>query len=277
MLTSVESARCRTSCRICANRRCHRRRRRLHELREQVVDPRRVGWSASEVRGSAAVDRASRRRRRRATTSVPTPSTCISIRRARRSTGWGGRAMISKATGLWRPNVQVQAFSPGFETNDTGFMQRTDIISVARADAVRQSESDRSSSARRTSGSARGRTATSTATRWSAASSPTRSARFRITGSAATTLFLTRGAFSDRLTRGGPLARTPPAGAPISDLGSDDRKTVRFSVNAHADGSRRSTRTAAPRASIADGASAAEPAVERQPDVHPLARSHRST
>ena len=38
--------------------------------------------------------------------------------------------MLSKATGFWRPNVQVQAFSPGFETNDTGFMQRTDIIST---------------------------------------------------------------------------------------------------------------------------------------------------
>ena len=50
--------------------------------------------------------------------------------------------MLSKATGFWRPNVQVQAFSPGFETNDTGFMQRTDIISAHAIDAVRQSESD---------------------------------------------------------------------------------------------------------------------------------------
>ncbi|HEX2060945.1 MAG TPA: DUF5916 domain-containing protein, partial [Thermoanaerobaculia bacterium] len=45
-------------------------------------------------------------------------------------TGWSGRAMLSKNTGRWRPNVQVQAYSPGFETNDAGFMQRTDIISA---------------------------------------------------------------------------------------------------------------------------------------------------
>ncbi|HVS33052.1 MAG TPA: DUF5916 domain-containing protein [Thermoanaerobaculia bacterium] len=43
--------------------------------------------------------------------------------------GWGGSAMISKATGLWRPIVQVHAYSPGYETNDAGFMQRTDIVS----------------------------------------------------------------------------------------------------------------------------------------------------
>jgi hypothetical protein len=43
--------------------------------------------------------------------------------------GWGARGMVSKVTGLWRPNVQVQAFSPGLETNDVGFMQRADIIS----------------------------------------------------------------------------------------------------------------------------------------------------
>ena len=26
--------------------------------------------------------------------------------------------MVSKTSGLWRPIVQVQAYSPGFETND---------------------------------------------------------------------------------------------------------------------------------------------------------------
>src|SRR5205807_2026155 len=44
--------------------------------------------------------------------------------------GWGGTAMLSNATGLWRPVVEVQAYSPGFETNDIGFLQRTDIIST---------------------------------------------------------------------------------------------------------------------------------------------------
>lgn len=42
--------------------------------------------------------------------------------------GWGGRAMIGKQTGKWRPNIQVQAYSPGFDVNDVGYMQRVDVI-----------------------------------------------------------------------------------------------------------------------------------------------------
>jgi Domain of unknown function (DUF5916)/Carbohydrate family 9 binding domain-like len=42
--------------------------------------------------------------------------------------GWGGRAMLGKQTGHWRPNIQIQAYSPGFEPNDVGFMPRTDAI-----------------------------------------------------------------------------------------------------------------------------------------------------
>jgi len=43
--------------------------------------------------------------------------------------GWGARTVLSKQTGIWRPNVGVQAYSPGFETNDAGFMERTNLIS----------------------------------------------------------------------------------------------------------------------------------------------------
>ena len=34
--------------------------------------------------------------------------------------------MLGKQTGRWRPNLQIQTFSPGFEINDLGFMPRTD-------------------------------------------------------------------------------------------------------------------------------------------------------
>lgn len=44
--------------------------------------------------------------------------------------GWGGRAMLAKQTGKWRPNIQVQSYSPGFEVNDLGFMQRADMIAT---------------------------------------------------------------------------------------------------------------------------------------------------
>ncbi len=43
-------------------------------------------------------------------------------------TGFGGRAMLGKQTGKWRPNLQISAYSPGYETNDVGFMQRADEI-----------------------------------------------------------------------------------------------------------------------------------------------------
>ena len=60
------------------------RRRRLHELREEIVDSGRVAGRIGDQR-ERAVDRHRAGRRRRATTSVRTRRTCISIRRARRS------------------------------------------------------------------------------------------------------------------------------------------------------------------------------------------------
>jgi hypothetical protein len=43
--------------------------------------------------------------------------------------GYMGRAMLAKQNGKWRPNIQVQALSPGFELNDMGFLPRVDAIS----------------------------------------------------------------------------------------------------------------------------------------------------
>ena len=45
-------------------------------------------------------------------------------------TGWAARTMVAKQKGKWRPNIQVQALSPGFEVNDLGFLPRTDAIST---------------------------------------------------------------------------------------------------------------------------------------------------
>jgi hypothetical protein len=44
--------------------------------------------------------------------------------------GWMGRVMLSKQKGKWRPNLQIQALSPGFELNDVGFLPRTDAIAT---------------------------------------------------------------------------------------------------------------------------------------------------
>ena len=42
--------------------------------------------------------------------------------------GLGWRTMVGKQTGHWRPIVAVSGFTPGFETNDAGFMPRADAI-----------------------------------------------------------------------------------------------------------------------------------------------------
>src|SRR5437667_2466278 len=44
--------------------------------------------------------------------------------------GFGGRAMVGKQSGHWRPNIQISAYSPGFETNDLGFMPRADEVTT---------------------------------------------------------------------------------------------------------------------------------------------------
>ncbi|HUP47541.1 MAG TPA: DUF5916 domain-containing protein [Thermoanaerobaculia bacterium] len=44
-------------------------------------------------------------------------------------TGWMGRIMANKQSGRWRPNIQVQALSPGLELNDAGFLPNVDAIS----------------------------------------------------------------------------------------------------------------------------------------------------
>ncbi len=41
--------------------------------------------------------------------------------------GWASRVMVAKQTGKWKYNLQGHAYSPGFETNDVGFMQRSDM------------------------------------------------------------------------------------------------------------------------------------------------------
>ncbi len=42
--------------------------------------------------------------------------------------GWMSRVMFAKQKGKWRPNLQIQALSPGFELNDVGFLPRVDAI-----------------------------------------------------------------------------------------------------------------------------------------------------
>jgi hypothetical protein len=44
--------------------------------------------------------------------------------------GWGLRSMLAKQTGKWRYNFQAESFSPGYETNDVGYMTRSDTTAT---------------------------------------------------------------------------------------------------------------------------------------------------
>ncbi|HKR63280.1 MAG TPA: DUF5916 domain-containing protein [Thermoanaerobaculia bacterium] len=149
--------------------------------------------------------------------------------------GWAGKAMVSKQTGRWRPNMQVQAFSPGFETNDAGFMLRTDNIS---AHALMQYVNETPTKHHRdrnvwfgawTNRNFDGDTVDrgffadafgTLQTYWTWRAS----------------LFLTPSALSDTLTRGGPLARKRSSWSSDQSIGSDARKPFSFSVDGHLEG-----------------------------------------
>ncbi|MBK5260645.1 MAG: carbohydrate binding family 9 domain-containing protein [Thermoanaerobaculia bacterium] len=147
-------------------------------------------------------------------------------------TGWGGRAMVSKTTGLWRPIVQVHAYSPGFETNDLGFMTRTDMISPSAVMMyVNQNPGKRTRERNVWFGA------------WQNANfdgdtlergvfadwfvTTTNYLRPRAA------IFLTAGGFDDRLTRGGPVVRTPRYWSSDLSFGTDERKKFVFEVESH--------------------------------------------
>jgi len=150
--------------------------------------------------------------------------------------GWGGRAMISRTAGVWRPNVAVQAYSPGFETNDAGYMQRTDLVSAhAIMQYVNETVTDRF----------RERDV------WTGIWQNTnfdgdvleRGVFLDSFGTLANywrprvNVFVWQEAMSDRLTRGGPLAKTPAGWSAEAGITSDDRKTFFFELYLDAGGS----------------------------------------
>jgi hypothetical protein len=146
--------------------------------------------------------------------------------------GWGGRAMISKATGIWRPNVQVHAYSPGYETNDVGFMQRTDIISGhALMQYVNQNPSKRFREKEGWFGVWQNRNFDGDTIERGAFFDG--NATFANYWGARASLFVSPGAFSDRLTRGGPVVRTPHSWSSDLSFNSDRRKNFSFEVYSH--------------------------------------------
>lgn len=151
--------------------------------------------------------------------------------------GWGGRAMLSKASGLWRPILSVQAYSPGFETNDAGFLQRSDIISTH---AVMQFTDQNTTAHFRDRnwwfGTWQNRNFDGNTIERGVFTEAF--GTFANYWTANTSVFVTGEAFGDRTTRGGPLVRTPASWSWDGSVGSDARKNFFAQLNAHADGSR---------------------------------------
>jgi hypothetical protein len=149
--------------------------------------------------------------------------------------GGAGRVMLSKNTGLWRPNVQVQAYSPGFETNDVGFMQRADIIS---GHAVMQYVNEEPTK--------RFREKTVWMGTWLNRNFDGDTlergvfvehfATLQSYWNYQASLFMLPGAFSDQRTRGGPLVRTQSSWSSDLSLGSDERKRFFFTFDSHLEG-----------------------------------------
>jgi hypothetical protein len=149
--------------------------------------------------------------------------------------GWAGKAMISKATGRWRGLAEVQAYSPGFDTNEIGFMQRTDIVS---SHVVTHYLNDSPTDHYREKnvwfgawdnhnfdGDSVGR---GVFVRHSA----TLANYWYYSGN----LYLSPGVIDDRLTRGGPVVRTRSSWDTTESVSSDNREHFYFTINAHADG-----------------------------------------
>jgi hypothetical protein len=145
-------------------------------------------------------------------------------------TGWGGTGMISKTTGLWRPNIGVQAYSPGYETNDIGFLQRTDIVSSHAVMEYRN---------QKTTKTFRERNAFIGVWQNQNFDGDTleRGMFVEVFGELqsywqySAELSALPEAYSDRLTRGGPLVRTPSVWEFDGSVSSDQRKKYSFDVD----------------------------------------------
>ncbi|HEX6159145.1 MAG TPA: DUF5916 domain-containing protein, partial [Thermoanaerobaculia bacterium] len=143
--------------------------------------------------------------------------------------GWNGRVMLNRQRGRWRPNLQVQAYSPGFEVNDLGFQTRTD--GIATHAVMHYLNTDKTSRTRQISG-------------WAGKYQNWNFDRDLTANGLSGNLFVewlnyyrnflwagtNRPTFDDRRTRGGPSLVRPASRWVGGGGGSDTRRKVWFEV-----------------------------------------------
>lgn len=151
-------------------------------------------------------------------------------------TGHASRVMLSKQSGRWRPNIQVQTYSPGYETNDAGFLQRTDMISAHAIMQYDHEEPTRRTRDRRLRFGAwnnRNFDGDTLDRGYLVRGGVTLQSYWSIGGS----LFVSPGAFSDRLTRGGPVVRTRRSWSTELSVETDERKPFIVEAETNLEGS----------------------------------------
>jgi hypothetical protein len=142
-------------------------------------------------------------------------------------TGFGGKVLVAKQTGDWRPNVQVQAYSPGFDTNDAGFLLRTDAISSS---AILQYVNDRPDKRLRERRFFIGTYMNQNFDGDVFDRGVFANGRIRMPNywDAFVDLFGSASGLDDRQTRGGPLTRRASSWTTTAGIESDSRKKVSF-------------------------------------------------
>jgi len=148
--------------------------------------------------------------------------------------GFGWRTMVAKQTGKWRPIVGLSGFTPGFETNDVGFMPRADEITSHFV--MNYVNEDVTTHFRERSF-------------WIAKYQNWNFGHDLLANGLYSNWFLNLknywyqfgwagaelgGAFDDRKTRGGPVARRPRSWNGGIGLGSDSRKKLSFEASVEA-------------------------------------------
>ncbi len=145
--------------------------------------------------------------------------------------GWGGRVTVAKQRGKWRYNVQAQGYSPGFETNDVGYLQRADQVATHAA-LLFQDPEPRGRIRRRGFWVAE----------WQNYNFDGDLISRGIGGSGDVTLtnytglwmdlFHVSDRLDDRATRGGPMIRQPEGWSTSAGFNTDERKKVMFEGSA---------------------------------------------
>jgi hypothetical protein len=142
-------------------------------------------------------------------------------------TGWNLQVDVNKNSGTFRPNASLWAVSPGYEVNDLGFQTSADRRGTHAAFLWRNPEPDRFSRYRQF--------LVAKWYAWNGAKDPIGDGiygntflQFRNYWTAAAGFHLGRDVYSDRLTRGGPLMRSPGFRAFFAEAETDERKPVSF-------------------------------------------------